>query len=41
MIELQILSKSSAKNGKKDSVIVSQVVDKKYTYIIKDLSLAK
>ena len=28
MIELQTLSKSNAKNGKKDSVIVSQVIDK-------------
>lgn len=28
MIELQTLSKSNAKDGEKDSVIVSQVVDK-------------
>ena len=28
MIELQTLSKSSAKNGEKDGVIVSQVIDK-------------
>ena len=39
MIELQTLSKSNAKDGEKDNVIMSQVIDKQYTYMIKKISL--